>query len=623
MTDDRDAAYVERMLKCAKWYRHTRPAACAVPDTFNSTQDAFTCMRDALLLEAHTSLQKQVSQPERYIFNAIDLDTDEPGIVQTRGNASNMEVTRGDSNVTPVTYDWIGTRREIDSSQSDGTDVIKAPRITDGTIRRVAEVSRRAQERSLLSQEKKAKRALMTNEEKRAERDAKRARDGEHSEANANSDVPPDIANARIDDNAECVTGSEGKLRKPKARATEEEVETTQRDPIDRLKPARKRGDAHIFESPASHDRHLVALMTCGPHPSIKDTLLSGTPSSCPGITIIQGPPGTGKSTALLDKLARLLDTDSCIRCLVCAPSNVSVVDLFRRAIDRGISGALCVAKEHLPAGTPRRKFADLQSAQVVFATVCGRSGPKLAHRIFDAVLVDEAAHCCEAHCWGLIRPDVRDLTLVGDVAQLPAQACAEGVALLHNRSLMERLMTIGVESTRLLVQHRMHPEILRFPNEHFYGGSLTTGPIASVDRDLVPYSVILSEGDEDAVYTSYENVEEAKRAVREAIKLTNQGLEVVLLTPYQAQVRRLLASGSGIPVLTVDASQGKEWDAVVLSCVRSSAQGFWSDERRLTVALTRAKHALRVIVNKTWNNSTTVLGDLLSDASARGCIDV
>ena len=51
----------------------------------------------------------------------------------------------------------------------------------------------------------------------------------------------------------------------------------------------------------------------------------------------------------------------------------------------------------------------------------------------------------------------------------------------------------------------------------------------------------------------------------------------------------------------TVDSFQGQEKDIIIISCVRSNEQaniGFLLDERRINVALTRAKHLMLVVGN-------------------------
>jgi len=66
-----------------------------------------------------------------------------------------------------------------------------------------------------------------------------------------------------------------------------------------------------------------------------------------------------------------------------------------------------------------------------------------------------------------------------------------------------------------------------------------------------------------------------------------------------------------GVRIETVDSFQGKESDVVLLSLVRTSALGFWSDPRRMNVALTRAKHALCIF-------ACDIFVDLVEDARSR-----
>lgn len=52
------------------------------------------------------------------------------------------------------------------------------------------------------------------------------------------------------------------------------------------------------------------------------------------------------------------------------------------------------------------------------------------------------------------------------------------------------------------------------------------------------------------------------------------------------------------VQVSTVDAFQGAEKEIVVLSCVRTRQTGFTDSEKRMNVALTRAKRHLLIVGN-------------------------
>ena len=73
------------------------------------------------------------------------------------------------------------------------------------------------------------------------------------------------------------------------------------------------------------------------------------------------------------------------------------------------------------------------------------------------------------------------------------------------------------------------------------------------------------------------------------------------MITPYAAQVRRMReeCDSDEIEIDTVDGFQGREKEAVLISCVRSNSDGeigFLADTRRMNVALTRARRRLIVV---------------------------
>jgi senataxin len=76
----------------------------------------------------------------------------------------------------------------------------------------------------------------------------------------------------------------------------------------------------------------------------------------------------------------------------------------------------------------------------------------------------------------------------------------------------------------------------------------------------------------------------------------------IAVITPYKAQVRLLRSYlPPYIEIMTVDSSQGKEKDIVILSCVRSGGNiGFLDDMNRVNVMITRSKNALYVFGNLT-----------------------
>ena len=81
----------------------------------------------------------------------------------------------------------------------------------------------------------------------------------------------------------------------------------------------------------------------------------------------------------------------------------------------------------------------------------------------------------------------------------------------------------------------------------------------------------------------------------------------------------------SEIEVNTVDGYQGREKDIIILSFVRANrknAIGFLQDDRRLNVALTRAKHSLIILGDRpTFHGCRNKAAKLIADAEKRGLI--
>lgn len=78
------------------------------------------------------------------------------------------------------------------------------------------------------------------------------------------------------------------------------------------------------------------------------------------------------------------------------------------------------------------------------------------------------------------------------------------------------------------------------------------------------------------------------------------RGESIYVITPYNAQ-RNLIAEHFAEDrmdhhVLSIDSSQGREFDLVFVSMVRTKGGAFVKDENRINVGLTRAKHGLVIV---------------------------
>lgn len=268
-----------------------------------------------------------------------------------------------------------------------------------------------------------------------------------------------------------------------------------------------------------------------------------------------------------------------------------------------------------------------LQTSQAICCTLVGSSHPVLRGRRFKTVFIDEAAQALEPACWIPLLKSSR-VIFAGDHQQLPPtiksrEAALQGLA----RTLFEK--AIGRQSssaTMLQVQYRMHEDIMKFPSAYFYGDQLVAHesvkavllrpnqpPVEYIDTAGCGYTEA-----QDPETLSRFNAEEAQLVIHQVEKLVeevgieewlHEGVTMGIITPYRAQVDHLhkLAEGSEvleplhrlITINTVDAFQGQERDAIVISFVRSSDTGevgFLGDIRRTNVAMTRAKKKLILI---------------------------
>jgi len=102
----------------------------------------------------------------------------------------------------------------------------------------------------------------------------------------------------------------------------------------------------------------------------------------------------------------------------------------------------------------------------------------------------------------------------------------------------------------------------------------------------------------------------------------------VGVITPYRGQVKRLkelldMNVYPGLEISTVDSFQGREKEIMILSLVRSNDKhqvGFLSEEKRLNVAITRAKRMMAVVCDSRTLLNHLFLGEfvqwLLKDGS-------
>ena len=310
----------------------------------------------------------------------------------------------------------------------------------------------------------------------------------------------------------------------------------------------------------------------------------------------------------------------------------------------------------------PAEAMAD---AQVLLCTTTAAADKAvLALPAFDLVVIDEAAQATAPNAWvPLLRG--RRAVLVGDPQQLPPtllsrSAAAEGLSV----SLMETAQTAQPRAhTLLTTQWRMHASIAQWSSTTFYDAQLGTHPnvaertladVSGVERTELTAAALVGvrvgidggrDGEQRAANGQISNQAEALAAIGHAASLLRAGVvahDLLIISPYGAQVqllRRLLGAAAAsqrvdertaalgdslaaIEVATIDASQGREAEAVIVSLVRSNARravGFLADHRRLNVAVTRARRHLALVCDPTTVAADPLLATLMDHVASAG----
>ena len=409
-------------------------------------------------------------------------------------------------------------------------------------------------------------------------------------------------------------------------------------------------------------------------------------------LTLILGPPGSGKTSVAAELVVQLCKKGGKI--LVCAPSNVAadnlavrlkekqvrVLRFYSKGAEKKINIAdkfafhsyvhslACVSfPEHterlltcktfsrndvkMVIGDEEAKIIErdvLGAFQVICSTCAASADAILADFVFDALLIDEAAFCCEPESLiPIVVSKCKKLVLIGDPKQLrPIIASDEAKEMGLEISLFERLQRAGLNTQWLEVQYRMHPDISYYPRTKFYDGRLKDG-ITAEDRSLVgrkvaslfqgkPLLFVHIEGKENYYpnSTSRWNAQEAETTISVLERLHTLDVplsSIGLVTPYEGQrltlvkrvFERLNLTETDIEIKNVDGYQGREKDFIVMSCVRSAVGsiGFLKNPNRINVALTRAKYGLVVVGNSNTLRIDPIWAGFVACVQERGRI--
>ena len=250
---------------------------------------------------------------------------------------------------------------------------------------------------------------------------------------------------------------------------------------------------------------------------------------------------------------------------------------------------------------------------------------------LFDVVIIDEV---CKATLPEILMPlsISKKAVLVGDPKQLPPVFSTEERSVIESieNSNLQDYMHInelfeGDNGAVLLdTQYRMSSQIGKLIGDLFYSGKLIDGRKEEIS-DAVnwidykptkkwPLDVEI-KSDNPKIF----NLDECKiilQLVNLLSKLDDVG-SIAIIAPYRAQVNKLRTIlknvNLNINVDTVDGFQGKESDVVIFSLTRNHGPfRFLSDERRLNVALSRAKNKIFIVGDVRYSSKNRLLGSII-----------
>lgn len=363
---------------------------------------------------------------------------------------------------------------------------------------------------------------------------------------------------------------------------------------------------------------------------------------------LIKGLPGTGKTQTLVTLIRLLTMLKKSV--LITSHTNSAVDNILLRLMDHDVKfmrlGSAQRIHEKLKEFRESTMIANCKTGeelqkvyddvQVVAVTCLGSSHALLSRRKFDYCLVDEATQIFQPT---VIRPLLcaEKFVLVGDPKQL-APLIRSGAAD-GGESLFERLDT--PQSTMMLgLQYRMNRVITRLANNLTYNGDLKCGndkvekavmeiQVPMADKWLakalsshIDMSCALIDTGDVSCFVDNPHVNLAEAAIVfhiiELLKdsgMTNNAIGVI--APYRGQVEALRKLLPGVEVNTVDQYQGRDKEIIVYSCTQSKAKEakgaeILEDRRRLTVAITRAKHKLIIIGDVKCLSDYAPFADLL-----------
>jgi len=348
---------------------------------------------------------------------------------------------------------------------------------------------------------------------------------------------------------------------------------------------------------------------------------------------MIQGPPGTGKTTAIVESIRRILSRHGNSSILLSSHSNDAVDTGQERLLGFSHVRQARIAE---PNKVPRRlrqtlfEGENLEQFNLVAGT-CNRLAidSRLRFMVFDWLILDEANKVRANEALALM-PLAKRWVLIGDLKQLPpvSEDAALGFKIenpldemVRDESFYRYMWDRVPAGSKIMLprQYRMREPIGKAVSDLFYDGKLINEsphprmPLPwPFERELVWVDTGAQDEYRDAQRSVANEFEVALcKDITSIIRKRVRKAKLAVIAMYSSQVNRLVSALKGIvppdDIESVDAFEGRESDAVILSLVRSNdraAIGFLNDPNRVNVAISRAKKLLVIV-----GDSKTVIG--------------
>lgn len=393
-------------------------------------------------------------------------------------------------------------------------------------------------------------------------------------------------------------------------------------------------------------------------------------------LSLIQGPPGTGKTQVIAEICLQLLKRNPDVRILVCSETHVAVNNLVSRIADysRGIrivrirdkesddvvdefspktiidtylkwasesiqnKDAYNIIEEALSDPTNKSLEKALALSANIVGMTCNRAAAydfRDMTETYDVAIIDEV---CKATLPEILSPLIisRKAILLGDPRQLPPVFCSEEQDIIRSiqNCNLDRFMYIDslftdCESVSVLdTQYRMSNQIGSMISRLFYKGFLKNGRNKDIENCLTWITYRPSKqwpiqreetSDRPQIYNDDECAIVSK-LLKQIINESKPGTTVTVIAPYRAQInalRRVCMKSESVKIDTVDGFQGKESDVVIFSVTRTTGSyRFLADDRRLNVALSRARDKIYIVGYKDYAVKEPLLKDIMGCCS-------